>query len=58
MRGRFCAGACSVEMTIREYLECESRCPACGAGFNPGCRNHYHFYFEEGGGESQEKEKI
>jgi uncharacterized CHY-type Zn-finger protein len=20
-------------------------CPLCRAGFNPGCRNHYHFYF-------------
>jgi uncharacterized CHY-type Zn-finger protein len=39
-------GACRVEMTIREYMGCESRCPGCGAGFNPGCRKHYHFYFE------------
>jgi uncharacterized CHY-type Zn-finger protein len=41
-------GACGVEMTIREYLECESRCPGCGAGFNSGCRKHWHFYFEVG----------
>jgi uncharacterized CHY-type Zn-finger protein len=39
-------GACGKELTIREYLECEARCPACGAGFNPGCREHHHFYFE------------
>ena len=39
-------GACGTEMTIREYLECESRCPKCSAAFNPACRNHYHFYFE------------
>ena len=39
-------GACRVEMTIREYLESEVRCPACGAGFNPGCCKHHHFYFE------------
>jgi uncharacterized CHY-type Zn-finger protein len=39
-------GACRMEMTIREYLACESRCPQCGAEFNPGCRNHHHFYFE------------
>jgi uncharacterized CHY-type Zn-finger protein len=39
-------GACGREMTIREYLGCEARCPACGAGFNPGCSRHYHFYFE------------
>lgn len=39
-------GACGVEMTIREYLACESRCPCCAAAFNPKCSNHYHFYFE------------
>jgi len=39
-------GACGVEMTIREYMECEVRCPSCGAGFNPRCSNHYRFYFE------------
>jgi len=38
-------GACGLEMTIREYMECESRCTGCGAGFNPGCRKHWHFYF-------------
>ena len=41
-------GGCGVEITIREYLACESRCPECGAGFNPGCRKHYQFYFEVG----------
>lgn len=46
-------GACGTEMTIRGYLECESRCPACGADFNPGCRNHHRFYFER----QQEREK-
>jgi uncharacterized CHY-type Zn-finger protein len=39
-------GACGVELTVRQYLECGNRCPGCGAGFNPGCRKHYHFYFE------------
>ena len=39
-------GACGNELTINEYLQSESRCPACSAGFNPGCRNHYHLYFE------------
>ncbi len=38
-------GSCSTELTIREYLECENKCPGCKAQFNPGCRNHYHFYF-------------
>jgi uncharacterized CHY-type Zn-finger protein len=39
-------GACGAELTIREYLKSESRCPECGAEFNPGCRKHNHFYFE------------
>ena len=38
-------GACHAELTIHQYLKCESRCPGCGEKFNPGCRNHYHFYF-------------
>jgi uncharacterized CHY-type Zn-finger protein len=40
-------GACRAKLTICEYLQCESRCPICSAAFNPGCRNHHHFYFEE-----------
>lgn len=39
-------GACAREMSVRDYLDCGNRCPACGAGFNPGCRTHYNFYFE------------
>jgi len=39
-------GACSIELTIRQYMGCESTCPACRAQFNPGCCNHYHFYFQ------------
>jgi uncharacterized CHY-type Zn-finger protein len=39
-------GACGVELTISEYMASGYNCPACSAGFNPGCRNHYHFYFE------------
>jgi uncharacterized CHY-type Zn-finger protein len=39
-------GACGVEMSIHQYLECNNRCPACGAQFNPACRNHHPFYFE------------
>jgi uncharacterized CHY-type Zn-finger protein len=41
-------GACRANLTIREYLQCESRCPICSAPFNPACRNHHHFYFEVG----------
>jgi uncharacterized CHY-type Zn-finger protein len=40
-------GACGAELTIREYLQSKSRCPAGSAVFNPGCRKHHHFYFEE-----------
>jgi uncharacterized CHY-type Zn-finger protein len=50
-------GACRVEMTIREYLECEAKCPSCAAAFNPRCSNHFHLYFEMGGS-AQEKSKT
>ncbi|HLZ90785.1 MAG TPA: CHY zinc finger protein [Candidatus Acidoferrum sp.] len=40
-------GACGAELTIREYMRGEPQCPRCGAGFNPGCRGHWRFYFEE-----------
>jgi uncharacterized CHY-type Zn-finger protein len=39
-------GACKTEMTIGQYLECANTCPACNAAFNPGCAQHYRFYFE------------
>jgi uncharacterized CHY-type Zn-finger protein len=39
-------GSCGTELSIRQYLDCSNECPACKARFNPGCRNHYHFYFE------------
>ncbi len=39
-------GACGDELTVRAYLACENHCPACGAGFNPGCKSHHHLYFE------------
>jgi uncharacterized CHY-type Zn-finger protein len=38
-------GACRAELTISDYLQCNSVCPACHAPFNPRCRNHHHFYF-------------
>lgn len=43
-------GACGTEMSIRQYLDCRNECPACKARFNPGCRRHYHFYFETASG--------
>lgn len=39
-------GVCGHVMSANEYLGCDSRCPACDAGFNPGCEKHYHLYFE------------
>jgi len=39
-------GSCRTELSVRRYLECGNKCPACGAGFNPGCRSHYDYYFE------------
>lgn len=42
-------GACGHEMTISDYLMSGYECPRCRARFNPGCRNHYRFYFGEDG---------
>jgi uncharacterized CHY-type Zn-finger protein len=39
-------GICKTELTIAEYLSCNSKCPNCKSGFNPKCSNHYHYYFE------------
>jgi uncharacterized CHY-type Zn-finger protein len=39
-------GNCSSELTIEAYLNCNYECPVCTASFNPGCKNHYHLYFE------------
>lgn len=45
-RGAVRCGACAGELTIREYLDSQSRCPRCRAPFNPRCANHYQFYFD------------
>jgi len=39
-------GACGHELTITEYLNCESECPTCVALFNPGCGLHRNLYFQ------------
>jgi uncharacterized CHY-type Zn-finger protein len=39
-------GVCGTQLTIAQYLGCFNKCPHCSSGFNPGCRYHYHFYFE------------
>ncbi|HEY1463723.1 MAG TPA: CHY zinc finger protein [Terriglobales bacterium] len=40
-------GVCGIELTIERYLASENQCPSCKASFNPGCKNHYHFYFSD-----------
>src|SRR5258706_10867184 len=38
-------GVCGHQLSIGEYLACDSICPKCRSKFNPGCANHYHLYF-------------
>lgn len=38
-------GVCGTELRIDDYLGATA-CPDCGAAFNPGCRHHYHHYFD------------
>jgi uncharacterized CHY-type Zn-finger protein len=40
-------GVCRTELTIERYLGVDA-CPACGAGFNPGCALHHPLYFAVG----------
>jgi uncharacterized CHY-type Zn-finger protein len=40
-------GACGHEMSIDQYMASSYQCPDCNAAFNPGCRNHYQFYFAD-----------
>ena len=40
-------GNCRSTLSIVEYMGCANTCPVCQAAFNPGCRNHYHLYFEQ-----------
>lgn len=42
-------GVCTTSLSVTAYLDADHTCPACGAAFNPGCRNHYDRYFEGGG---------
>ena len=39
-------GKCGELYSIQEYLESGNQCVECGCLFNPGCRLHYHLYFE------------
>jgi len=38
-------GACGATLTILQYIQSDSRCPACRAQFNSRCRYHHHYYF-------------
>ncbi|WP_099586442.1 CHY zinc finger protein [Pseudomonas sp. 2822-17] len=38
-------GVCATELTIQEYMDCDSICPNCQSPFNVGCQKHYHLYF-------------
>ncbi|CAD6633753.1 HN1_G0003950.mRNA.1.CDS.1 [Saccharomyces cerevisiae] len=41
-------GVCRHEMTFAEYHDYNSNliCPNCRSPFNPGCKLHYHLYFQ------------
>ena len=39
-------GKCGKQLSIEEYFACDSTCPGCGSGFNPGCAKHYSLYLE------------
>ncbi|WP_373520866.1 CHY zinc finger protein [Aquiflexum sp.] len=41
-------GICGNELSIKDYMDSDNTCPHCQSGFNPGCSNHYHLYFETG----------
>lgn len=43
-RAAVLCGECLTELTILQYRGAAA-CPACGAGFNPGCADHYPLYF-------------
>ena len=38
-------GVCGTALSVRSYLDSGHTCPACGAAFDPGCANHYDYYF-------------
>ncbi|WP_414049110.1 CHY zinc finger protein [Macrococcus animalis] len=38
-------GVCQTEIAINAYVQ-SNQCPNCTHPFNPGCKNHFHLYFE------------
>lgn len=45
-QGAILCGVCGHELTIEEYMNSQHQCQSCYSGFNPGCANHYHLYFD------------
>jgi uncharacterized CHY-type Zn-finger protein len=39
-------GVCRTRITIADYLYCRFQCPHCQSLFNPGCHQHWPWYFE------------
>jgi uncharacterized CHY-type Zn-finger protein len=39
-------GGCGAQLSIRQYLDCDSVCPHCNRQFNRGCLDHCHLYFK------------
>lgn len=44
---------CEEELSILDYVSCNSRCIYCDAAFNPRCQSHWDLYFETSGLPSQ-----
>ena len=38
-------GGCKRTMTFQDYQK-QMACPYCSAPFNPGCKQHYSYYFK------------
>jgi uncharacterized CHY-type Zn-finger protein len=38
-------GGCGHQLSVREYLACESVCPSCRRQFSAGCARHRDLYF-------------
>ncbi len=39
-------GRCETRLSIQNYMDAGSKCPNCGASFNPGCEKHWPMYFD------------
>lgn len=41
-------GKCASLISIKAYLTGAFKCPCCKSQFNPRCKSHYAYYFDEG----------